>query len=242
MTDEEAVFAYIDGELHGEERTRIEAAIAADPALQAMVAEHRALAARLHGTFSAAFGMPEPTATLAEGAAEPNVVSLAEAHSRRQPPRPFRAVPRWATMAATLVAGIIGGVVVSGGDRGPVSERGGQLVASGRFALALDTQLASTQSATAPVRVGLTFRNHDGSICRSFAAEAVEGVACREGKAWQLQGLLAREHVGTGTGDYRLAASDATANLVDRLIVGDAMDQTEERAALAAGWARSKGR
>ena len=241
MTDEEAVFAYIDGELDGEDRARIEAAIDADPALQALVAEHRALAARLHGTFSAAFEVPDPTMFSAAAGAEPNVVSLAEARSRRERRSSFRDMPRWAAMAATLVVGVIGGVVVSGGGGGPVSEQGGQLVASGRLELALNRQLASTQSATAPVRIGLTFRNHEGAICRSFAADTVEGVACREGKAWQLQGLLAREPAGNGPGDYRMAASSGTADLVDRLIAGEAMDQTQERAALVADWASAKG-
>ena len=131
-----------------------------------------------------------------------------------------------------------GGVIFSGGRGGPVSEQGGQLVVSGRIELALNTQLASTQSAKAPVRIGLTFRNHGGVICRSFVADVAEGVACREGKSWQLQGLLAREN--TGAGEYRMAASSRTAVLVDELIVGEALDQAQERAALAKAWSSSK--
>lgn len=240
MTEEEAIFAYIDGELGDEERARIGAAIDADPALQAMVAEHRALAARLHGTFSAAFDVPERTVASPADAADPNVVSLAEARARRVRRGTFWDMPRAAAMAATLVAGLIGGMVLSGDNGGPVSERDGRLVASGQFEHALNKQLASTQSAAAPVRVGLTFRNHEGAICRSFVAEAVEGVACRVGKAWQLQGLLGREPASAGPGDYRMAASAGTAELVDRLISGEAMDQTQERAALAADWTGSK--
>lgn len=240
MTDEEAIFAYIDGELEGEELARIAAAIDADPELQAMVAQHRALSARLQGAFSTVIDAAVPTALSAAVTAGADVVSLAEARSRREQRRLSWGLSHWAAMAATLVAGLIGGAVVSGGHGGPVSERGGQLVASGRFEFALNTQLASTQSAKAPVRIGLTFRNHEGAICRSFTAEAAEGVACREGKAWQLQGLLGRGHAGTGTGDYRMAASAGTAELVDRLIAGEAMDQAQEHAALAAGWAPTK--
>lgn len=236
MTDEEAIFAYIDGELEGEARIRMEAVIDADPALQAMVAEHRALAARLQGAFSTIVEAPLPHALSAEAAAGAGVVSLAEERSRREQRQP-RSWNRshWAAMAATLVVGVIGGAVFSGGRSGPVSERGGQLVAAGQLEKALNTQLASTQNARDAVRIVLTFRNHEGAICRSFAAEVAEGVACRSGETWRLQGLLPTDNAGTG--DYRLAASSGTAELVDSLIAGEPMDQAQERAALAEGWA-----
>lgn len=238
MIDEEAIFAYIDGELEGEERARIEAAIDADPALQAMVAEHRALGNRLHSAFSTVLEARMPADLLAAVKPGADAISLAEERSRRDRRRSPWGGSHWAAMAATLVAGVIGGVIFSGGHGGPVSEQGGQLVASGRIELALNTQLASTQSAKAPVRIGLTFRNHGGAICRSFVADVAEGVACREGKSWRLQGLLARENGGTG--EYRMAASSGTATLVDQLIVGEALDQAQERAALAKDWSSSK--
>jgi hypothetical protein len=238
MTNEEAIFAYIDGELEGEEHARIGAAIDADPALQAMVAEHRALADRLQGAFSTVFEAPVPAALSVVAKPGAEVISLAEERSRRDRRRLPWDRSHWAAMAATLVAGVIGGVIFSGGHGGPVSEQGDRLVASGRIELALNTQLASRQSARAPVRIGLTFRNHNGAICRSFAAEAAEGVACRQGKAWQLRSLLTRENAGTG--DYRMAASSSTAEMVDSLIAGEAMDEAQERAALAADWAPSR--
>ncbi len=238
MTDEEAIFAYIDGELEGEDRARMEAAIDADPALQAMVAEHRALAARLHGAFSTILEAPVPQAVSAAITAEAPVVSLAEERSRRERRRSRWDVSHWAAMAATLAVGVIGGFAFRGGHGGPVTERGGQLVASGGLDHALNTQLASTQGAGAAVKIGLTFRNRAGAVCRTFAADAAEGVACRDGGTWQMKGLLGREN--TSTGDYRMAASSGTAELVDNLIAGEALDQAQERAALAADWAPSK--
>lgn len=238
MIDEEAIFAYIDGELEGEERARIEAAIAADPALRAMVTEHRALTDRLQGAFSAVLEAPVPAVLSAAMKPGPDVISLAEERSRRDRRGSPWGGSHWAAMAATLVAGVIGGVIFSGGRGGPVTERGGQLIASGPIELALNTQLASTQSAKAPVRIGLTFRNQGGAICRSFAAEATEGVACRDGTAWQLRALLSREN--SSAGDYRMAGSSGTAEFVDTLIAGEAMDQAQERAALSANWAPSK--
>ena len=240
MTDEEAIFAYIDGELEGEERARIEAAIEADPALQAMVTEHRALANRLHGAFSTVLEEPVPATLSVIAKRDADVISLAEARSRRDRKRSSWGGSHWAAMAATLVAGVIGGVIFSGDHSGPVSEQGGQLVASGPIERALNTQLASTQSAKAPIRIGLTFRNHGGAICRSFVADVADGVACRKGKSWQLQGLLAHENAGAG--EYRMAASSGTAMLVDQLIVGEALDEAQERAALATAWSSPKPR
>lgn len=237
MTDEEALFAYIDGELEGEDRKRIEAKIAADPALQEMVVEHRALAGKLRGAFSTLLDAPIPEALSMTAAADATVASMAERRSRRDLRRSSWSMSHWAAMAATLVAGIIGGAVFSSGGE-PVTERDGQLVASNWLEDALDAQLAGTQDGSGPVRIGLTFRKDDGAICRSFAAEATEGVACREGKLWQLRGLLHRERVQTG--DYRLAASSGTADLIDGLIVGEALDQKQERAARAAGWSPAK--
>ncbi|MDP9057531.1 MAG: anti-sigma factor [Pseudomonadota bacterium] len=234
MTDEEAIFAYIDGEIDDAERIRIETKIAADPALQAIVSEHRALAARLNGAFATLLDDPVPPklARTAMGGAE--VIDLADARARRKPRARAGPVVQWAALAATLVAGLVGGAVLQSGPVGPVTEQGGQLIASGKLALALDTQLASTQTATDAVRIEVTFRNHNGAICRSFTARATEGVACHDGHDWQLRGLLA--HDKANTGDYRMASSSGAAELVDALIAGEALDQAQERAALAAHW------
>ena len=237
MTEEEAIFAYIDGELEGDERARVEAAIQADPDLQRMVAEHRALNGRLNQAFSTVSDAPLPHALTLAGATGATITSLAEERALRRNRLARWNVSHWAAMAATLVLGVIGGLALNGDGAGPVKQRGGQLVASATLEHALDTQLASMQSDDAAVRIGLTFRSRDGAICRTFAADAIEGVACRNEQAWQLRGLLSREK--RGTGDYRMAGSSGVAPLVDQLIAGEAMDQAQERAALAAGWAPS---
>jgi hypothetical protein len=234
VIDETLIFAYIDGELDDVDQHRVEQAIAADPALQAMVDEHRALGAQLDHAFLPILQAPIPPAQLEGVANWSSVALLSQQRSRRAP----QAVAQWFALAATLAAGILSGVMFSGGQNGPVEQRDGQLVASGPLKLALNTQLASTQSPGVPVRIGMTFKNHAGAICRSFSAQAADGVACRDGPEWQLRGLLVREK--SGTGDYRMAASAGTAELVDSLIAGDALDQAKERAALGANWAPSK--
>ena len=51
MTDEELFYAWLDGELDGEEAEQVAARVAADPALNAKAEQHRALAASLRGAF-----------------------------------------------------------------------------------------------------------------------------------------------------------------------------------------------
>ncbi len=245
MIDEALIFHYLDGEIDDATRLRVEQEIAADPDLQAMVDEHRALAARLDRAFLPILTAPVPLAMSAKIAADSNVISLADERARQQRRRVSQDFSRWAAMAAILVAGVFGGVMFNGQHSGlvtngapPVTDGGSQLTASGQLNLALNTQLASTQGTKEPVRIGLTFRNHSGAICRTFSAQATDGVACRDGNAWQLKGLIA--HGQTSTGDYRMAASSGTTELVGALITGEALDQAQERAALATNWAPSK--
>ena len=58
--DRETLAAYAEGQLDGAERLRVEAAIAADPALADEVAAHRALGERLRAHFAPIMDLPVP--------------------------------------------------------------------------------------------------------------------------------------------------------------------------------------
>ena len=65
-------------------------------------------------------------------------------------------------------------------------------MASGLLDEALTQQLASNQSDTAPVHIGLTYRDDSGAFCRTFALiqdGADAGIACRSGDAWRVEML-----------------------------------------------------
>src|SRR3546814_3709534 len=81
-------------------------------------------------------------------------------------------------MAASLVLGLAVGQNMGGS--GPVAISGGTIVAQGELAKALDRQLASAQAMGLPTRIGLSFRSKEGSICRTFAGQAMSGIACEE--------------------------------------------------------------
>src|SRR3546814_14000361 len=88
-----------------------------------------------------------------------------------------------------------GGNLVKGSD--------GNLVASGKLAAALDSQLASDnpQALGSPVRIGLTFVGGGGGYCRTFSAvraDSLSGIACRRDGERSEERRVGKECVRTG--------------------------------------------
>ena len=134
-------------------------------------------------------------------------------------------------MAATLAIGIAVGTFVNPSSSGPIASEGGQLVASGTLEEALYTRLASAP-ADEGARIGLTFRDAAGDVCRSFTDQGASGLACHQGGDWRIRGLF---QAGEGQqGDYRMAAGPdpRLAELIDATIAGDPLDAAGERKAL----------
>jgi hypothetical protein len=228
MTEEEEFFAWLDGELDSAAAAKVEARLAADSALAAEARAHRALGDRLRGAFE-----PLMTAPVPDRIAAPPV-DFAAARERRAA-RPIPRATQWAAMAATLAIGIVTGTMIASGPSAPVALEGGALVASGEIEQALDTRLASAPASDG-ARIGLTFRDRSGAICRSFEDEKVSGLACRADGDWKVRGLFQRS--GEASGDYRMAAGGdpRLAPLVDESIAGDPLDAAAEQAAQRGGW------
>ena len=235
--DDTKFFAWLDGELDPAEAAQVEAAVAADPRLARLADQHRAFEAKLRGAFDPLAAEPVP-ARLAD-AVQPKRAEVVDFASRRRPANDrsgWAPLPQWAAMAATLALGIgLGTTLDSSRGGSPVEIRGGQMVAAASLDDALDRQLASAP-ADRGVRVGLTFRDQSGAICRTFDDQKSSGLACREGDAWRLRGLfVAPESQG---GDYRMAAGTDPnlAALVDSAIDGEPFDADQEKSARERGW------
>lgn len=223
--DAETLMAYVDGELDAVSARRVERAVAADPALKAELERHRALSAQLRAAFApiAEAPVPEGVAQLLRESAR--VVPIAEARKRRP-------VLGWAgAIAASLLVGVFTGQMMGRG--GDVAVEGGALVAQGELARALDTQLASVQAPDAPVRIGLSFRDRDGRLCRSFEQAAMAGIACAgKGERWRLaRSSEAERRSGT---PYRQAGSPMLMAEAQAMMEGAPLDAAQEKAALAA--------
>jgi hypothetical protein len=236
MVSEETFFAWLDGELDPLEAARVEAEVAADPRLSAMATEHRAMRSKLGGAFDALLGEAVPKEILALVRNPPSaaVIDFGEAKERRER-RHWWPIAQWGSMAATLAIGIlVGASLPRQRDDAPVEVQGGKIYAAASLSRGLDTQLASAPAGD--LRIGMTFRDHAGAICRSFTSASSTGLACRDNDRWQLRGLFAVPQ-GQST-DYRMAAGvdPALAGLIDSTMVGEPFDVAEEQAARHHRW------
>lgn len=234
---EQDLQAYVDGELAPADRARVEAAIAADPALARTVERERALRLRLHAAFDPVLDEPVPPRLQAllrdePGAAQPahNVVDLA---ARRV--RPAWHVPAYALAASLLV--VAASLWLRPGAA-PVRMQDDRLVASGALARSLDRALASAPESASSVAIGISFRATDGRVCRSFAqGHALAGLACRSGDHWTIEVMATPTEAPRG--EVRQAASTTPPEVqaaIDARLQGEAFDAAQERAARDHGW------
>lgn len=231
MIEEEEFFAWLDGELDGDAAGRMAAAVAASPEWSAKAAQHRKLAAELRGAFDPAMESASPAPQFQTG----EVIDFGARANARDSWRTWLTAPQWAAMAASLAIGVLVGTQFAGsGNDYPVGTERGQLIAVAGLDQALDKQLASAPSAGV-TRIGITFRDRTGRICRSFTNASANGLACRDGTSWRIKGLYPIEGQA---GDYRMAAGEDPhlAALIDESIAGEPFDSGQERAALAADW------
>jgi hypothetical protein len=236
MVSDETFFAWLDGELAADEAARVELEVASDARLSAKAAEHRAMQARLTDVFDDLLHLPVPETLLAAMRIreQAEVIDFAQARQRREERR-WPSVPQWGAMAATLAIGVLVGTLVPHQrETAPVQVNGGKIYAAASLDQALDTQLASAPRGD--TRIGVTFRDQAGAICRSFSSAASSGLACRDAKGWQIRGLFAAPEGQTS--DYRMAAgmNPNLAALVDSAIAGEPFDAAQEKSAKNKGW------
>lgn len=249
ISDEE-LMAYADGELDDAEfltqRTQLEAALQADPALQRRVAEHRALRARLGKLHAEVLDEPVPDRLLAVLANRPTatVTDLGahrEAKARAAPSK--RRVATWSAMAASLlVATGVGYLAFSQRGANPLLLKNGELVARAGLDKALNQQLAGAASASSVAQMGVSFRAKDGSYCRTFVlnqGHPVGGLACLHDEDWHIKALAPIAPAAGSAEAYRLAASDMPGivrSTAEQLIEGEPLDAAAEAQARAAHW------
>lgn len=226
----ETIAAYADGELEGAALSEVEAALTADPSLQAQVDAHRALKATLLAHFAPIAEAPPPEHLIraVKGGAE--VVDFAEAalkgNVRSQPER------RWARFAGPALAA---SVVLALAGIG-LSQRSAATYANGEIASALDDQLVETQSPNMPVRILLSFRDAEGRFCRGFSSAAQSGIACHDDQGWRFHRVLGGANGRAG--EFRQAGSSNAELLaaMQDMAHGPALNAQGERDAVRSDW------
>jgi hypothetical protein len=240
---EETLMAYADNELDAQTRTAVEEAMATDPEVARRVAQHKALRGKVRLAFDNVINEPTPQRLIDAARGVPavrregNVIPL-----RRRAPSP-RAWPQWASIAASLVVGvIIGQAMLRGSGSDLVTSRGGQLLANSVLAHALSEQLASTQTDQSAVRVGVSFKSKAGAYCRTFTAHeatTLAGLACRDHDDWHVQVLAQTTSTPDNGTAYRQAGSalpKSVLQAVDDNIAGEPLDAAAETAARDKSW------
>lgn len=244
---DERILAYVDGELDAAEAARVEAAMAADPAVADAVARARRLRAQLREAFDPMLDEPVPAhllalargATAAAPAPAPARVPEANVHPLPRPARRRWALPEWTAMAAALVLGIAVSRLAMAPPAGPLVSESGRLLADGALAESLQSQLGTETGEG--LRIGLSFRDRDGAYCRAFRVGGerdLAGLACRapDGR-WQVPVVASVPPVaGDGLRQATTALPDAVLAELDARIDGEPLDADQERAARDAGW------
>jgi len=230
MNDDEKFFAWLDGELEPAEAAEMEAKVAADPKLRHLADQHRALGAQMRRAFDPIAASLPPEGLQAPLRPAAQIIDLAAARRARSMP----ALAQWTAIAATLVIGIFVGTRLPDNTDTPVQAQGGRLYAAAAVNHALDSQLASAPGGD--VRIGLTYRDQAGEICRTFTASASTGLACRNNGRWQMKGLFPAPEGQSGS--YRMAAGmdPNLASLVGSTIAGDPLNAADEKAERDKHW------
>lgn len=248
---DETLMAFADGELDDITRHEVELAMRLDPKIAEKVRQHQALRANVFGAFASSLHEEVPQ-RLQAAVRSGKVVHLDSVRQLRTPPPPPLPVtrkrrwswPEYGAIAATLVAGVLAGVLgarslENGAQLAAFDQSAGALTAQGKLERALSQQLASAAPQDANVRVGVSFLSREGEYCRSFMLPKTAGLACRSGEKWRIP-MLADSAQGAA-GDYRQAGSalpPAVLGAIDERIVGQALDAKAEKAAQQQGWVR----
>ena len=235
---DETLMAYADGELDSDQRAEITAAIASDPELARAVERHRALAARVRAGYESIASEPVPDrlgALLAQ--ARPATVTDLAARRDAEAARPRRwRTAQWA-LAASVVVALFVGVLLLYEPSAPYVSVDGRLVARGKLDRALTTELAALPGDSG-VNIGISFRNREGRLCRTFHLQQekpVAGLACFADAQWELAVLADAPAQEPG---MRTASAMPLEVLraVDAAIYGEPLDAAAELAARDAGW------
>lgn len=225
--DKETLNAFVDGELPPKEMERIAALLQTRPDLDAYVKRQETLRAALR--MDGLLRQPVPHRLVETAQSAP--VSWRWRLRSGLANHPMRWIS--SATAAALAFGLVVGLALR--PASDIAMSGRIMLAQGALRDALDTRLAGYDG-TGP-RMGISFRDRDGSDCRTFDDRDTAGLACHRSGSWIVTALAARPRETAGA--YRMAGSempDPIRRAVEASIVGAPFDAAAEAKARASGW------
>jgi surface antigen len=261
---DQILMAHADGELEPAERARVDSILARDPATRARWEMFEATGKTLAERFRMDEPVPQRLVDLILGkrGAWVRFSDNINARGLRTVLNHFVSgyTPAWRSVlaySAVLVVGACGGWLLHGDTGAPkvsptfVVHTDGRILAQGVLQRALETapsgvRIESIQSLerAAAVQVRLSFKSREHAFCRQYEVTLADGprpftgIGCRGNDGhWQVQvntldeaGQPARGKVVPAGADGPLAA------YIGRMIEGDALDSTQESAAISKKW------
>ena len=222
--------AFLDGELPPQEIERIAKILLERPELDSWVRRQEGLRTGLRDAFSEVMASPPPQNL-------PTAVRQAPVSKRWLMRRIWTSwkLQIWAPAGAALAAGLAVGLLLQ--PSSDLVNRDGKFLARGSLAEALDHRLASAGYDGNGMRIGISFRGHDGRICRTFDLDDQAGLACHQANGWAV--VILESHPNNAAGTYQMAGSglpDAVRQAATARIVGAPFDAVAEKAARDNGW------
>lgn len=243
--------AFLRGELDEVRMEELAMALETDGALAERLERLDLLTVQIREAFDPVMAMTVPkrlseaASRASERFAADNVVSLADARTKREGMR-----YRWTEYAA-IAASLALGVVIGGqsGVFGPASDDSGAIIVGSPDGATVASPVAAflasqgggeTQqiAGLGLARASISFRDSESRLCRQFsieaAARATDGVACFANGKWAVAAIGTRAIEG---GEIRTANGEASAAVltaVDEMIEGEPLDAEAEKAALGA--------
>jgi len=237
---DELITAWLDGEVTQQQRSEIEAAIAASPELGLRVARLARVDRLLPPAFAETLNAPIPQrfdAVLARSRRGGGFAGFRAALSGLLAPRPM------AMAAASLVLGImLGGAILSGAltGAGIAADSQGRMIANDPMAASLAS--VASGATGGPLGIRLSVVDDGGRYCRQFETPAATGLACLESEKWVIDTLSRTSGTVSVDGAYVMADGSTDAAIsaaLERLGVRRVLDSREELAAIASGWRAS---
>jgi hypothetical protein len=231
--DQQALDAFVDGELTAQEMERIAAVLETRPDLNRYVLEQEKLRASLRDAFASTITLPASSRLV-------RTVQTAPVSWRWRLRAILRGgIPLRVLLPAggALAMGVALGILLRPATYFSPYQSGG-LVAKGPLDLALNTQLASMRYVGKGPRIGISFRNKAGHDCRTFSFNNSSGLACHENGAWVI-GLLVKNPTENSGAAYQMAGSTmpkALRQAVRASITGSPFDASAEEEARDRGW------
>lgn len=254
-----------DGTLAEPRLSAVEAEVAVRPELQQQLEAYLATGKALAQLFVPIAEAPVPERLLATIHSAPAAASRTLHRAQARSPRTagrgwlagllqpdWRLSPMAAAAALTCVAAI--GAAIT------LTEPRNSMVGTAPEALAAALEKEQTQpkganidwpgSSGARIVVDLSFKHKDGRFCRQYYlgldhdTRAYAGFACSDGNGnWRVQmDEAVPVRTASKSGDYRPSEGPTGAidEAVDKVMVGDALEITRERALIQQGWPREK--